>query len=84
MTISPRCAVRDAADRGLGDRGMQQDRLLDHARVDVEAAVQDQVLDPVDQVDVAVLVDVADVAGVQAAAAQRLGGLLGRVARSRP
>src|SRR5690606_27890479 len=38
---------------------------------------QDQVLDPVDQVDVAVLVHVTDVAGVQAPAAQRLGGLLG-------
>ena len=68
--------VRNAADRDLGDRRVQVDRLLDHARIDVEAAGDDQVLDPVDQIDVAVLVHVADVAGAQAAEAERLLGLV--------
>src|SRR4051812_42856938 len=48
-------------------------------RVDVLPTGDDHVLDPVGDVDVAVVVHVAAVAGVHPAAAQRLGGLLGPV-----
>ena len=58
---------------GLADRGgerhrrMLLQRLLDHRRVDVVAAADDQVLGAAGQVEVAVLVQVAEVAGVEPA-----------------
>ena len=58
---------------------MAQQHLLDLARIDVHAAADDQVLGAVLQREVAVRVEAADVAGVQPAAAQRLGGGLGLV-----
>ncbi len=42
-------------------------RLLDHARIDIVAAAQDHVLDPVDDEQIAVLVQIADIAGAQRA-----------------
>ena len=44
---------------------MLVDRLLDHARIDVEAAAQDHVLGAVDDEDEAVVVHVGDVAGAE-------------------
>ena len=56
------------ADHGdLGDAGMRGDHVLDLGRVDVEARHDDQVLGPVDEVEVAVVVDGGDVAGAQPA-----------------
>src|SRR5581483_10869408 len=63
------------ADYGrLGDRRVGIEHLLDLARIDVEAAPDDQLLLPVDDEEEAVLVDVAHVAGVEPAALERLGG----------
>ena len=45
--------VRDADDRGLGDVGVLVQRGLDLGRVDVLAAADDDVLQPVDDVEVA-------------------------------
>jgi hypothetical protein len=53
--------------------------LLDLARVDVVAAADDQVLLAVDDEQVAVVVAVGEVAGVEPAALERLRGLLGLV-----
>src|SRR5579872_7486103 len=69
--------VRHADHGGLGDRGMLVEHLLDLARVDVVAAADDQVLLAVHDVEVAVLVDPGQVAGVEPAVADRLGGGLG-------
>src|SRR6478736_7932299 len=63
-------------DRSLEHPGMGVEDVLDLLRVDVLPAPDDQVLDPVDQGEVAVVVEPADVAGVQPSAAQRLGRLL--------
>ena len=69
--------VAGDADHGdLRHRRVRRDRVLDLDRVDVLAAGHDHVLDPIDQVEIAVLVEVAGVAGVVPAAAERL---LGRV-----
>jgi hypothetical protein len=51
--------------------------LLDLPRVDVVAAADDQVLLAVDDGEVAVLVDPADVAGAEPPVGDRLGRLLG-------
>ena len=57
-----------AADgRGAADAGVTQQRLLDDPGVDVVAAADDQVLGPAGEVDEAVGVDAAEVAGVQPA-----------------
>ena len=71
--------VGPADDGGGPDAGVAQQRLLHLARVDVHPAADDQVLGPVAQREVPVGVEAADVAGVQPAAAQRLGGGLGLV-----
>ena len=62
--------VRDADDGDLRDGGVGRDRVLDLDGVHVLAAGDDHVVQPVDEVDVAVGVDVADVAGVVPAAAR--------------
>ncbi len=56
--------------------GCVVDRLLDHLRIDVEAAGDDHVLLAVDQVEIAVGIHIADVAGEEAVADEGLGGFL--------
>src|SRR3954452_11241727 len=68
--------VRDAEDRDLGDTIELVDRLLDLAGGDVLAAGLDHVLLAVDDVELAGLVDVPEVAGVEPAVAEGLAGLL--------
>ena len=64
-----------AVDDRLADLRLQQQDALDPLRRDVVAArVDDDVLLAVGDLEVAVGVDLADVAGVQPAVAQRLGG----------
>ena len=68
------------ADHGaVLHRGVAPDHLLDLARVDVEAARDDHVLLAVDHVQVAALVEHADVAGMVPAEGARLGGGFGVV-----
>src|SRR5699024_7245178 len=55
------------------------DDRLDLLRVEVLTAADDHVLDPVDDGEVAVLVEGSDVAGVEPSVDDRLGGLLGPV-----
>ena len=55
---------------------MGVDRLLDHLRIDVEAAGDDHVLLAVDQIEIAVGVHVADVAGEEAVADKGFRGFL--------
>ena len=50
---------------GIGDLGMGEQQRLELGGWDLEALVLDELLEPVDDVEVAVGVDVADVAGVQ-------------------
>jgi hypothetical protein len=69
--------VGPADDGGLGDGGVLVQHLLDLARVDVVAAADDEVLLAVDDEQVAVLVGVAEVAGVEPAVLERLGRRLG-------
>src|SRR5262249_56407122 len=68
--------VRDPDDRGLGDTRMLVQRLLALPRVHVEPAADDQVLLPVDDVEVAVVVLPAHVAGPEPAVRYRRGGRL--------
>lgn len=55
------------------------DRLLDHLRIDVEAARDDHVLLAVDQEEIAVGIDIADVAGEEAAVDEGLRGSFGLI-----
>src|SRR5581483_9471907 len=67
-------------DRGaVHDRGVRGERLLDLARVHLEAGDDDHLLLAVDDRVVAVLVDGRDVAGVQPAVADRRLRLVGTV-----
>src|SRR5215216_349210 len=59
--------VGDADDGGLGDRGVLVEDLFDLARVHVVAAADDHLLLAVDDEEVAVLVDLAHVAGAEPA-----------------
>ena len=59
--------VRPADDRRRGDARVLEQHLLDVAGEDVHPAADDEVLLPVDQPEVAVGVEAADVAGVQPA-----------------
>ena len=68
--------VPSARVGGLEDRGVSIETLLDLLGVDVLAAADDHVLDPVDDSQVAVLVDDPDVAGVQPSVPDHLGGLV--------
>ncbi len=65
--------VGQPEDGHLADGRVAHEDLLDLDRVDVLAAGDDHVLLAVDERDVAVLVDLAEVAGVEPAAAERLG-----------
>ena len=59
---------------------MADEDVFDLARVDVDAAGDDHVGDAIGDVEVALLIDIADVAeGAPAAVVERLGGL-GRIA----
>src|SRR5580704_14319686 len=75
--------IGDADHDTLIDRGKLVDRLLDHARIDVVARRDDEVLGAIDQEQPAVAVHVAHVTGAQALpvavgmAEQDLLGLLG-------
>ena len=64
---SPCSSSANADDRDLGDRRVPGQHLLDLARVDVEAAPDDQVLLAVDDRDEAVVVFGAEVAGAEPA-----------------
>ena len=55
--------VGDADDRGLGDVGVLVQRGLDLGRVDVLSAADDDVLQPIDDVEVALVVEPAEVTG---------------------
>ena len=57
--------VGDADDRHLLHGGVLVDRLLDAARIDVEARAKNEVLDAVDDEGEAVAVHVGDVAGAE-------------------
>src|SRR5690606_26035051 len=59
--------VGNADDIDLLDRVMGHQRLLDGARIDIEARADDEVLDAIDEEDIAVRVHVADIAGAQPA-----------------
>ena len=59
--------VGDADDRGIRDLRVREQQCLQLGRRHLEALVLDQLLEPVDDVEVPVGVDVADVAGVQPA-----------------
>ena len=72
-------AVRDADHRHLRNCRVGVDRLLDLDRVHVLAAGHDHVVQPIDEVDVALVVHVADVAAVVPPVPQRTLGLLGAV-----
>ena len=68
------------ADRaGLLDFGMEVEDLVDVPWVDVEAAGDDHVLFPVDDVEIPILIHRGDVARVAPAVAERLGRLVGPV-----
>ena len=69
--------VGDADHDHFLHRRMGVDRLLDHLRIDVEAAGDDHVLLAVDQIEIAVLVHVADIAGQKAVADKGFRGFLG-------
>ena len=68
--------VDDADHDHLLHGGVFVDRLLDHLRIDVEAAGDDHVLLAVDQIEIAVAIHVADIAGQEAIARERLCRLL--------
>src|SRR5262249_47017209 len=61
----PPIRILHADDADLLDGRVLEDRFLDDARVDVVAAAQEHVLGAVDDIDVAVRIHVADVAGAQ-------------------
>ena len=62
---------------------MEHDRFLDVARVDLEAAGDDHVLETIGQIDIAVGVQMADIAGRQASVGENLGRLVGAFPVSR-
>ena len=70
--------VGHAEHRAVDDGGMREEHLLDLARVDVHAAADHHVGRTVGEEQVAVVVEVADVADGERAVAPRLLGLLGR------
>ena len=78
-TSSPSVGSGHADDRAVGDRGVLEEGGLDLDGVDVLAAADDDVLGAVDDVDEAVVVDAGDVAGVEPAVREDVGGLFGAV-----
>ena len=71
--------VGDAHDADVADRGMAEQHRFDLGRVDVDAAADDQVRAAVGEEEVAVVVDVADVAEREVLAPVRAVGLLRRL-----
>ena len=71
--------VGDADDADVADRGMADQHRLDLGRIDVHAAADDEVRAAVGEEEVAVVVDVADVAEREVVAAVGAVGLLGRL-----
>ena len=69
FTASPHLLVGNADHRHVGDRRMAEQRVLDFGRIDVLAAGDDHVLHAVVDVEVAVRVEIAGVAGVEPAVA---------------
>src|SRR5262245_1854965 len=69
--------VGQADYRDLGHGGMEHDDILDLLRDDGAAAGSDHLLEPADDVEVVAVVELADVAGMQPAVAERrIGGRL--------
>ncbi|BFO22469.1 hypothetical protein SHKM778_88570 [Streptomyces sp. KM77-8] len=66
--------VADADDGGVGDPGVGEEQCLEFGGGDLEALVLDEFLHAVDDEEPAVLVNVADVAGVQPAVLVDHGG----------
>src|SRR5262249_30794355 len=66
--------LRDSDHRGLGDGGMLVEDLFALARVHVVPAADDQVLLPVDDEEVAILIDPGQVTGTEPAVGDGLGG----------
>ena len=71
--------IGQADDAAIGDAGMGGERGLDLLGVDVLAARADHVVDPPAQPEIAVGLDLDDVARIVPAAAQLLGRRLGPV-----
>ena len=65
LTASPQRSSRHADDGDLGDGRVLRQRLLDLDGIHVLAAADDHVLDPVGEEQVALVVEVAAVAGPQ-------------------
>src|SRR5262249_17938094 len=65
--------VRHADDRGAGDTWAARERALDLLGIDVLAATDDHVVDAADHVELAVLVELAEIAGAVPSALDRLG-----------
>ena len=63
QTTSPRYLIGDADHRHIEDRRMRLQPVFDLARVHVEAAADDQFLAPADDVDEALVVYEAQIAG---------------------
>ena len=57
--------VGDADHRSVGHRRVGEQERLELGRWDLEALVLDELLEPVDDEEVSLVVDVADVAGVE-------------------
>ena len=74
VTRSPHFSSGQPDDGAVLHGRVLHQRLLDLGGVDVEAAGDDHVLGPVDDEEEAVVVEVADVAGVVPAVRRRLGG----------
>ncbi len=73
----PGFVIGNADDGRIGNRWMGQQQRLELGRRDLESLELDQLLDPIDDRQVAVLVDEADVAGMQPAVfVDRVGGCL--------
>ena len=84
LVLAARAGHLDADHRRFGDRGVGVEHLLDLEARDVLAAPADAVLDAVDVVQPAGVVEAAGVAGVEPQVPPRLDGLLGHVGSSPP
>ena len=71
--------VGDAHHTGIADRRVAEQHGLDLGRIDVHAAADDEVRAAIGEEEVAVVVDVADVAEGEVVAAVGAVGLLGRL-----
>src|SRR5439155_16413052 len=71
--LFPQLGVREADHGDVADVGVLEQGALDLGGVDVLAPADDDVLDAVDHVEPAALVEATEVAGVEPAVAERLG-----------